>query len=94
MNPTKAIQIGVDNRLDSGVNTMLMNCSFWSPSEKEIFRNELEPHFDAIRQSYPGLLDKRSILHTFSNGGMQAYLTAQPLLPKPEGKIGIENTKF
>ena len=66
-----SVQLGLNLEPMSLMNEMLMNQSFWTPSEQEYYRSEMKKHVDEISSE----LDRKLILHMFSNGGTQVYMS-------------------
>ena len=66
-----SVQLGLNLEPMSHLNEMLMNQSFWTPSEQEYYRAEMKKHVDEISSE----LDRKLILHMFSNGGTQVYMS-------------------
>ena len=76
-----SVQLGLNLEPMSHLNEMLMNQSFWTLSEQEYYREEMKKHVDKVSSE----LDRKVILHMFSNGGTQVYMSL---------KLGILYSKF
>ena len=82
-----SIQIGINHQMTSPINQMLLNQSFWTPTEQQLYRDEMRSHINDLMKDNNDLTDRKCILHTFSNGGMQCYQNIKPLLPTPSAYI-------
>ena len=82
-----SMQIGVDLTKKKGLNALASQQTYWDTDARGLFTDIMRDHFDEVWREHPDLIQRKVVVHSFSNNGIQTWCNVRDLLDHPVGFI-------